>query len=491
MKVKLKIVSLLFLLSSLHLSAQTEIEALRYSQTSIAGTARFISMAGAFSALGGDFSTLSVNPAGIALYRKSEFSFSPSFYKEKSLSSYLGKTSSDNKYNFNFGNAGMVFTYRLTRNDTSRGWKNWNFGLGYNRLNNFHEATTYEGVNSSNSLLDHYVEQANGTDNTNITDNFPFDAGLAYQTFLIDTVSGDPSQYYSVIPAAGELQRRSWTSKGSTGEFAISFGGNYSHRFYIGGTLGINSLRYVEQSTYEEIDENNSIPGFKSFRLNNDLTTTGTGVNFKLGMIYRANDFVRVGLAIHTPTFYEMHDEYSGSMSSEFDSGNSSSYDSPNGAYDYELTTPMKVIAGIGFIIGKIGIVSFDYEFVDYSEAKFRSANEPYIKLNNEIHKRYTEAGNLKIGTEWRYDAYSFRAGYAMFGTPFASGHAVSGADQSRTAFSGGIGIRDQEYFLDLAFVYMTGKYFDKPYSLNNSTVQGTTTEMKTNNVTLTFGVKF
>ncbi|HLG34793.1 MAG TPA: outer membrane protein transport protein, partial [Bacteroidia bacterium] len=297
-----------------------------------------------------------------------------------------------------------------------------------------------------------------------------------------------------VIPAAGELQRRTWISKGSTGEFALTFGGNYSHRFYIGGTLGISSLRYVEQSTYEEIDDNNSIPGFKSFRLNNDLTTTGTGINFKLGMIYRANDFVRIGLAIHTPTFYDMRDEWSGTMSSEFDSGSSHSFDSPSGSFDYELTTPMKAIAGIGFIIGKMGIISFDYEFVDYSEAKFHSASEPYIELNNEIHRRYAEAGNLKIGTEWRYDAYSFRAGYAMYGTPFASGQSVSGADQSRTAYSAGIGIRDQEYFLDLAYVFATGKFYDKPYSLKpprDNEAAGATTEIRTHNITLTFGVKF
>src|ERR1044072_7905591 len=129
------------LLVSVCASAQNDVDALRCSQTSLAGTARYTAMAGAFTALGGDFSVLSTNPAGIAIYKRSEFSMSPAFYKEKSESDYLGRTTADNKYNFNFGNAGMIFTYRLTRNDTSRGWKNWNFGLGYNRINNFHAAT--------------------------------------------------------------------------------------------------------------------------------------------------------------------------------------------------------------------------------------------------------------------------------------------------------------------------------------------------------------
>ncbi|MBK5284552.1 MAG: hypothetical protein JJE25_04060, partial [Bacteroidia bacterium] len=380
------------LLLTINVTAQNDVDALRYSQNSLAGTARFISMGGAFSALGGDFSTLSTNPAGIAVYRKSEFSISPSLFKEKSKSNYLGKSTIDNKYNFNFGNAGVVFTYRLTNNDTSRGWKNWNFGLGYNRLNNFHASTIYEGINNENSLLDYYVEKANGTNYGSLTDDSPFDAGLAYQTYLIDTIPGDNSHYQNIFSNYGELQRRSSLSKGSMGEFALTFGGNYSNRFYLGATIGINSVRYVENSTYEEIDQENGNGNFKSFRLNNDLTTTGTGINFKLGMIYRANDVVRIGLAVHTPTFYEMHDEYSSKMNSAFDDGNAYSYSSPSGSFDYQLTTPMKAIAGIGFVIGKMGIISADYEFVDYSDSKLDATDYKFFDENNAIRKNYTAA---------------------------------------------------------------------------------------------------
>src|SRR5688572_4542491 len=253
MKHKLKYLFGILSLVSFSAAAQNDVDALRYSQTSLAGTARYTSMAGAFSALGGDFSVLSNNPAGIAVYKRSEFSMSPSLFKEKSESDYLGRTTADNKYNFNFGNAGFIFTYRLSRNDTSRGWKNWNFGLGYNRINNFHAASTYEGVNNNNSLLDRYVEQANGINDSFITSTFPFDAGMAYQTYLIDTITGDPSHYYSAIQNYGETQRRSVESKGSMGEFDFSFGANYSNRFYLGASIGIASLRYIENSTYEEI----------------------------------------------------------------------------------------------------------------------------------------------------------------------------------------------------------------------------------------------
>jgi long-subunit fatty acid transport protein len=221
------------------------------------------------------------------------------------------------------------------------------------------------------------------------------------------------------------------------------------------------------------------------------LKTTGTGVNFKLGIIFRANDFVRIGLAVHTPTFYQMKHEYSGTMNSEFDDGSHYTYDSPNGSFDYELTTPMKAIAGIGFVIGKMGLISADYEFVDYSEAKLNAGTDNFDVENAAIRDKYTATGNLRIGTEWRYETYSFRAGYAMYASPFASGKGVSGADQARNAFSAGIGIRDADYFIDLAYVFSTGKSFYLPYSLYDRQVQGATTEMQTNNITLTFGVKF
>ena len=59
--------------------AQNEIQALRYSQYTLFGTARYQGMGGAMDALGGDFSAASVNPAGLGIYRKSEASFTPSF----------------------------------------------------------------------------------------------------------------------------------------------------------------------------------------------------------------------------------------------------------------------------------------------------------------------------------------------------------------------------------------------------------------------------
>ena len=127
----------LLILVMLNVSAQDATDALRYSQTSPTGTARFAAMGGAFGALGGDFTTLSFNPAGLGFYRSNEVSFSPSLYNSNSTANYLGTTKKDSKLNFNFGSLGIVKTYVKNKGGSTFGWLNFNFAVGYNRLNSF------------------------------------------------------------------------------------------------------------------------------------------------------------------------------------------------------------------------------------------------------------------------------------------------------------------------------------------------------------------
>ncbi len=498
MKTIVRIFLLIVILVPHASNAQTDADALRYSQTSIAGTARFVSMGGAFGALGGDFSSLSWNPAGIGIYRKSEFTFTPSLYMEKTKSDFEGGVSTASKYNFNFGNLGLVYTQKLSNNDTSYGWKNWNFGIGYNRINNFHTASFFEGVNSQNSLLDHFLDNTNAGSGTSSGNLDPFYENMAFQTYLINPDTSNLNHYTSVIPPGNKLQRRTLTSKGALSEIAISFGANYSNKLYFGGTLGFSTIRYIEDSYYEEVDNNNSIFDFKSLGFSQNLTTHGYGINLKLGMIYRADDWVRIGVAFHTPTFYSMTDEYTNSMNSKFDNGDNFTNSSPAGTYDYNLTTPMRAIGSVAFIIGKMGLISADYEFVDYTEANFdASSGNSFADVNHAIQNKYTTAGNLKIGTEWRYQNLSFRGGYAMYGTPFAPSSKIAGADMSKTCYSLGIGIRDQDYFIDFGYVLSQSTEYFQEYTLDNpfndpaKVVPGVTNKINTNNFSVTLGVKF
>ena len=99
--------------------SQNATDALRYSRLQIGGTARYMSMGGAFGALGADFTNLSTNPGGLGLYRSSEFVFTPSVHVGASNSTYNGFSGSDSKTNFALGNVGYVFTRPLTGKNSS------------------------------------------------------------------------------------------------------------------------------------------------------------------------------------------------------------------------------------------------------------------------------------------------------------------------------------------------------------------------------------
>jgi len=472
------------LVSIITVKAQNEVDALRYSQITFGGTARSMGMGGAFGALGADFSSLSTNPAGIGLYKKSELTFTPSFYEGKTSSSFNGTSNDDSKYNLNISNVGLVVAFEPSKNLTNSGWKNFQFGFGMNRYANFNNRMMIEGFNSSSSLLSSFVNEANGTAPSDL---YAFDLGLAYKTDLIYSDTTGNNKYKNDMPNGGVLQSKTVTTNGCINEIVLSFGANYNDKLYFGATIGFPQLRYFEESTYSEI--NTSDPGnyFNSFSYNQNMETKGNGINLKLGMIYRPADWVRIGAAIHTPTFYNyMRDKWSSSMSSRFNDGNGYTADSPDGSFDYTLETPMRAIGSVAFIIGNYGLISGDYEYVDYSNAKLRSDDDDFVDANNAIRNNYQDQSNIRLGTEWRVGPqFSIRGGYALYGSPYKSGI----NDAERTSYTAGLGYRDQDFFADFAYVLTQSK--EKYYLYNYEGMPAVQNDLKTNNFVLTFGFKF
>lgn len=471
-------------MASLSANAQNDVDALRYSMIGFGGTARYSSMAGAFGAIGADFSTLSVNPAGIGVYRKNEFTFTPSVYTGKTTATFNGNNAEDLKYNFNFSNLGVVYAMNTSKGQDQEGWKSVNFGFGLNRYNNFHNRVLIEGSNSSSSLMDVYRNNAQGSTPDQLDG---FSTLLAFNTNLIDTNGGE-SNYISNVPSGGILQRKSIENRGAMQEMVITLGANYNNKLYIGGTLGFPYLRFIDESTYKEIDEGDSLPVFNNFTIHENLTTTGSGFNFKFGLIYVPIDIemlkIKLGAAVHTPTFFAMHDEWSSQVSSSFDNGNITAK-SPTGTFNYSLTTPMKAIGSIAVQIGQYGTVSADYEFVDYSEARLRSKTEKYFDQNDLIQSKYTAANNLRFGAEAVLGLFSIRGGYAIYGSPYKSGL----NDAKRTAITGGFGIIDKNYFIDFAYVY--SKSNENYYLYNLDGMNPASLEKVTQNFLITLGFKF
>lgn len=464
-------------------TAQNDIDAMRYSQITFGGTARFASMAGSMGALGGDISTLSFNPAGIAVFRKTELTITPSIYSQHSSSSYNNTEAGDGKLNFNLGNIGLVASWN-TRENNHTGWESFNLGFGYNRTNNFHSRISIQGSNTASSLLDTYVTNANGHSPSDF-DGFSTD--LAWQTYLINPDTSVNLQYNHVIKNYGQLQRKSLESKGSMGETVLSFGGNYKNKVLVGGTVGFVNTKYIEESVYEEIDEKDTLANFKSFTYSQDLTTKGNGVNFKIGFIVKPNDWFRIGAAIHTPTVIGLKDEYNSSMKSDLETVK---YDtvSPKGSFDYSVTTPFRAIGSIGFIINKNALLNVDYEHVDYTYAQLSSSPNAFADVNKTIRSKYTSTQNIRVGGEIRFDPLSFRAGYALYGSPFRTG---DNKNAKRTSYTAGIGFRENNYFIDFAYVFTKSieyNYLYDPTGLNLNSVKN---DYRNSSFMLTFGLRF
>ncbi len=485
MKTKKILTLILISLIVANANAQTDMDAFRYTGQSITGTARYSAMAGAFGAVGGDFTTLSHNPAGIGIYRSSEFTFTPSVYINSTTSNFVGNSLKSDKSNFNFGNIGLVYTNLLSKNPTSVGWKSWNFGIGYNRIENFHSRTSYMGVNPSSSMIDNFTQNSQGI---NYTDLDPFYEYLAYMTYLTNPDS--LNNYYSTVSAGDVLQSRSDETRGAIGETVFTFGGNYSNKLYLGVTMGIKSVRYEYDSYYEE-KANNPADTLSYFSLAENVTTHGSGIDFKFGMIYRPTDMLRFGVAIHTPTWFSMHDDFQNIMTSKFDGGFRANEDSPFGEFDYDLTTPFSVIGSAAVILGKQGIISADYQYTDFSDARFDSYGTTFSSVNNLIQKKYTGVHTARIGGELVLDDVSLRGGFAMSTSPIAEGYKAGSSDFSKKSFSGGIGFRPGRMFLDLGYVYTLSDQYYQPYTLEDIAVPGVKNRVISSNILLTVGVKF
>ncbi|HRG29336.1 MAG TPA: hypothetical protein PLJ00_15670 [Chitinophagales bacterium] len=488
---------------SLNLVAQSDVDALRYSTLDFGGTARSLGSGNAYGALGGDMSSFSMNPAGIGIYRGSEFVLTPGLLSINSESSYFGTNTVEDKYKFTINNAGIVFaSVKRGKENATSGWVTGAFGISYNRLANFNSSVLYTGYNEGSSLLNSYVDYLNANGGTNPGDVFdkdPFGAGLAWETYLINPSGADSTQYFPVVE--GNVQQtKSIATQGGIGETAITFGGNYGNRLYVGATIGIPHISYIVSSVYTESDVNGEYDNFESFTLTDVSETYGTGINAKLGLIYRINDNLRLGAAVHSPTLYGLNDNYISSMSSNLEGDGEYEFDSPIGEFSYELVTPWRVIGSAAVTIKKIGFISAEYEFVDYSESSFnfnRTFDAGDISyentINTNIDTKYGAASIIRLGGELTYDVFRFRGGYIMSSSPFNDGIAADGADFAKNTWTAGLGIKEDDYFIDLAFAHSNTKEYDIQYVYDNGAGvnQGATIDKTFNNFLLSFGFRF
>lgn len=450
MKTNFFISALLLSVFSLPVLAQNESDALRFSQTYSGGTARSMGLSGAFGALGGDASSLGINPGGIGVYRASEFTITTGVNYDAVNSGYLGNSYEDYKYKLNLSNLAYVYTYNTKKNT---GWVSASFGIGYNRLADFNRNISIIGRNATGSLLDEFVNNFNnGLPND---DHFYYeDLAWATDVILKDNNTGQFGSDYT-YEGYGQTIEKNIVTKGGIGEFDFSFGANYGHMVYLGATIGVQRVAYEEVNDHSEFDDKKTLEYLKSFSFREHFNAYGTGINFKIGTIIKPIDFLRIGLAVHTPTFYSINSEFYTSMNSSFDQGTPAEMDTTTtlAVSDFTLNTPFKAIGSLAFVFDKYGLFSLDYEFVDYTKARFRSDESNFNNQNTNIRTFYRTTANIRAGLEGRLGPFSARVGYGYYGSPYKDNPDYLNYDYSYHSYSAGLGVRGKSVFFDLAYV--------------------------------------
>ncbi|QIL76372.1 OmpP1/FadL family transporter [Hymenobacter sp. HDW8] len=500
-----------------HAFAQSETDALRYSQLQFGGTSRTLGIGGANVAVGADLGNLVSNPAGLGLFQQSEISFTPGLNIGNTTTSGIGAQLSDSRNGLQIGSLGAVFVNRRPDDDNTSDWRAGAFAVGLNRINDFNTSFRYSGTVQDNQsffqrlreprLLNGSLPQTlDDIINQDNTGNYLDLEGLAYGAYLTNIQDNGPGTAEQVVtvPRSGPItQQETVVNEGSQTQFDFGYGASYRDKIYIGGAIGIVSTRFIQTREFSEFGTD---PGSGvSLTLRDNLETRGNGFNARLGGIYRPNDQVRVGLSVQTPTFMQLDDTYSTSLTTQFtppvefvnENGQvidriSDGSASTSGEFSYRLTTPFRASGGVAVLVGKYGFLSGDLEYVNYPSARLRDDSDTglsgsFSSQNDAITALYRSTVNVRIGGEARYNAFRFRLGYARYGSPYEG----SGQDGSQNYFTGGLGIRQNRFFLDLAGVYNAGNQYYRAYTLNSGNEPVITVDANRFTTSITAGITF
>jgi hypothetical protein len=533
---------LLFILGIQHIWAQNELDALRYSQTTISGTARSMGLGGGASAMGADLSAATLNPAGLGLYRRSDLVFTPSLRFINTEGQLLGTSDQARRGNFGFANLGVAFHtpvmtgYGENARQADRGIRSYVIAIGFNQLENYYRSTDVQGYNPSSSITDFFAEQATGT---RFQDLNPFSyAGLAWDAYAIDVLEGPngiiPDQFFGAGTGGDLAQRVRIEEEGRRNEWFISAAANLDDFLFFGGTLGIQDVRYNQTFLYDEEDVNdshslyvfdpnnpNGFPlefPFNSLQLRETLESRGMGINAKLGVLVKPVNRLRVGLSIHSPTYIAFDEQFSNELghNHNLDVNNLvvasrdtvTTASSGTSESQFNLTTPFRLNVGAMYLLGKRGFVTADLEYLDYGSTRLQSGyilGDPlyydYEAENERIQDLYPGAINLRLGAELREGIYRLRAGAAFYGSTLVEsariyedinnpGTALS-INPNRRVFTFGAGIRQLNYYVDVAYVNQSATEKLSPYTTSDPELFDPTLVSRINKGSLVFSVGF
>ncbi|MCM1331491.1 MAG: outer membrane protein transport protein [Bacteroides sp.] len=541
--------------------AQSAVDLYNMCRPDLRGTARFMSMGGAFTALGGDLSSLNQNPAGIGIYRSSELGLTLNLDFQSSSATAQGNKTEENQTKFSFNNFGYVGTMPLN----STGLQSISWGATYSRVLSFDRINSGRIGNLGGASLSNYIAamsnaggyypDSQAPDGLLFGDNYnPYLDGkagwldiLAFQSYVTnDTYSTDGSGDFNGFQGLmGEGTTGSaWfktREKGYVDEYSFNIGGNVSDVVYWGVGIGVTDMDYKALTQYGENLNNAYISakriapdqngndvyeitnGTADYALTSHLHSSGSGFNFKFGVIVKPINELRLGFAVHTPTWYQMTDTYWGAIDYNYMPSDNSAYASSlNGSvitdegytasFDYNMRSPWRMMFGIAGVIGKQGLISADYEYRGNNVMQASDVDGyTYEDVKSDVKTYYKGTHIFRLGGELRVTPQlSLRVGYSYETSPvkkqaenggefiWTSGTNPSYSFDRHTQYvTAGLGYRFSSFYVDLAYVNKqreTTYHAFTPLIENGSTLQGSpSASIKDNNnqVVLSFGYKF
>lgn len=480
----------------------------KFSQSFFGGNARSMSIGGVQTALGGDITSAAKNPAGLGVYRSSDFSVSAGMLFNSSKSTYTSPTevsvSKNNKDNFNIPSIGIVLA---TKDDNeSSDWKSEGLAITYNRLANYNQRFSYEGLNEDNSFRDYLVDTYGfySIDDVKYTNDKPNDLlALSYETYLLnktDVVTGEVNDSLDFYTLTGvpSYQEGEVEVSGSYNQWDIGYGANYQDKLYLGSSIGIVSLRHNTVHSFQEKTEDGR--ELTSLQYSTFENTRGLGMNLKLGAIYRVNNSVRLGTSIETPTFIRLTQEEILKMEVNYGSvepgdellglpKSTTSSETAPFLTEYNIRTPFRLNSGIAIMAGKKGFVSADAEFVFHNRTRLSADNFAFSADNKTIRNIQKTATNIRIGGEYVIDNVRLRGGYALYGSTYDKD--ITGIDDSKSFITGGIGLKLGEQYFDLAIVRSSFQNSTSPYVLSYTDEPVIENKNQNLSVVFTYGVRF
>lgn len=405
------IVTLLTFIYSAYSQSHTDL--LKLSRYDLRGTSRSIGMGGAFGALGGDISGVAINPAGIGVYRSSEFVGTLSFQNHRTNTELNAGATEKSKFTFDLDNFGVIGVVPIDSDIAS----SINFGFYYNKLKTFNRKYKVSGKGYDNSLSDIMAQRANSSGSPVNADNWDGDwLGIAGLDGAL--IFDDNGIYKSILGTGDKINNRlDVLEKGYINSYDFTAGTTFSDIFSFGLTLSVTDIYHKLSSAYSENFPAGNNDGFD---LLSYQKTEGTGFQVKTGIIIKPVDEIRIGVSYHSPTWYDMT---TFSLADLHSSKVSNVVETPEHKEDYEIKTPDKWTFSLAGIIGKAAIISLDYELTNYkSNMKFRNVGyQSYFDdQNSYIKGDLRNASSIRVGAEVRFTPrVSGRVGYAWVQSPY------------------------------------------------------------------------